>query len=556
MRKIIIIAVCCVAVALGGYAGYNWYVVRKQNHLISLAQQYLANSDGQKALLCLQVVLRSNPNNLAAVRMMAILSGAAQSPSALMWRKRAAELNPGSLEDQLSLVQAALILHDYNTATSALASVSGEGRKTAAFQNVAGTVAEAANNMAEAEAHFSEALRLEPANQAVQLNLAMVQLHGTNVSAQSEARTVLVRISADSANPALRCMALRELIMDAEKYQQLETALTLSRELVQQPGSLFTDKLLRLDLLKGTGAAGYRPMLAEAQRSSVSEAENIVAMASWQEANISVDSTLTWLRSLPANIQTNQPTALVMAQCLSLEQDWPGVQMWVEKQNWAGLEFMRYAFLARALREQGLTATSDTEWQQAVTLANNQESNLVLLLRKAAEWKWESKAEDLLWEIVDKYPGEQWANHALVQGLYNSGRTRSLMTLSVQQLKYNPADLSVKNNLAMCSLLLDEQELKPNDLARALFEAAPDNPSFVSTYAFSLFLQKQNAGALKIIERLPPEELGKPSIAGYYGLILKATGDPAKARIYLDLAFKSNLLPEEQKLFDQARTGL
>ncbi len=376
------------------------------------------------------------------------------------------------------------------------------------------------------------------------------------MSAQFAARTVLVSIAADSANPALRCMALRELIMDAEKHQQFETALTLSKELVQQTNSLFTDKLLRLDLLKRTGSAEYKPMLTDAQRSSVSEAENIVAMASWQEANISADSTLTWLRSLPVNIQTNQPTALVIAQCLSLKRDWPGLQIWVQKQNWAGLEFMRHAFLAYALREQGLTATSDTEWQQAVTLANNQESNLVLLLRKAAEWKWDSKGEDLLWEIVDKYPGEQWANRALVQILYNSGRTRSLMTLSGQQLKFNPADLWVKNNLIMCSLLLDEQELKPNDLARALYNAAPDNPSFVSTYSFSLFLQKKNAEALKIIEQLKPEELKKPSIAGYYGLILKATGNPAKAKIYLSSAFKSNLLPEEQKLFNQALTGI
>ncbi len=164
MRKIIIIALCCTAVALGGFAGYKWYGVRKQNHLISLAQHYLAKSDGQKALLCLQLVLSSNPNNLDAVRMMANLSGAAQSPTALMWRKRVAELNPDSLEDQLSLVQAAIIFRDYNTASNALASVSVEGQKTAAFQNVAGTVAEAANHMAEAEAHFSEALRLEPTN--------------------------------------------------------------------------------------------------------------------------------------------------------------------------------------------------------------------------------------------------------------------------------------------------------------------------------------------------------------------------------------------------------
>jgi hypothetical protein len=49
--------------------------------------------------------------------------------------------------------------------------------------------------------------------------------------------------------------------------------------------------------------------------------------------------------------------------------------------------------------------------------------------------------------------------------------------------------------------------------------------------------------------------LEDPSIAGYYGLILKATGNPEKARVYFDRAGRAKLLPEEKKLFDRARAG-
>jgi tetratricopeptide (TPR) repeat protein len=351
-------------------------------------------------------------------------------------------------------------------------------------------------------------------------------------------------------------MALRELMMDAEQNQQLATALALSKELVEQTNSVFTDKLFRLDLLKKTQAPEYKPFLTKVRQLATNKAENISVMALWQEANISIDGTLLWLRSLPMNIQTNQPTTIIISQCLILNRDWPGVRMWVEKQNWAGLDFLRHAFLSRALLEQNLNATSDTEWQQAVTLANNNQESMVMLWRKAVEWRWESKAEDLLWGIVNKYPSEKWANNTLVQVLYSSGRTRSLMTLFDQQLKLNPADLSVKNNLAMCALLLDAQELKPNDLARSLYEQDPSNPSYISTYAFLLYLQKKDAQALQIIEKINPEVLKKPSVAGYYALILKANGNPAKAKIYLDIALKSNLLPEERKIFDQARSGI
>src|ERR1039457_7102545 len=99
-----------------------------------------------------------------------------------------------------------------------------------------------------------------------------------------------------------------------------------------------------------------------------------------------------------------------------------------------------------------------------------------------------------------------------------------------QLVKANPTDLSSKNNLVMTALLLDAQELKPHDLARELYQKGATNSSYASTYAFSLHLQKKDAEALKVMQQLPPKALEDPSIAGYYGLILKATGNPDKAR--------------------------
>ena len=57
------------------------------------------------------------------------------------------------------------------------------------------------------------------------------------------------------------------------------------------------------------------------------------------------------------------------------------------------------------------------------------------------------------------------------------------------------------------------------------------------------------------MQAIPPKDLEQPAIAGYYGLILKAAGDKSRARSYLDQAFKGPLLPEEKKLFEQARAG-
>jgi len=58
------------------------------------------------------------------------------------------------------------------------------------------------------------------------------------------------------------------------------------------------------------------------------------------------------------------------------------------------------------------------------------------------------------------------------------------------------------------------------------------------------------------MRKLAPEDLERPTIAGYYGMILQATGQPAEAVAFLDRGTNTTLLPEERRLFEGARAGL
>ena len=346
------------------------------------------------------------------------------------------------------------------------------------------------------------------------------------------------------------------MAFDALRRRQGDQALGLSKQLLQETNSTFKDRLLRLDVLQETQPAGFRPALTAFEHEAGGDPGKIYELATWQMAKTSPQDALTRLRTLPPNTQTNQSVELLVAECCTTLRDWRGLQSSIARQNWAELEFVRHAFLSRALRGQELGDSAKAEWELALKAANGQKGSLVMLLRLAAQWNWQSEGEDILWTIVNRYPGEQWAIQALSQALYAGGRTRSLMQLFSQESKRVPSDLSTKNNLAMTALLLDAQELKPYDLAREVYQKSPTNASYVSTYAFSLYLQGKNAEALKVMKTLKPQELQDPSIAGYYGLILKATGDRARARAYLDWTAKARLLPEEKKLFDNAKAGL
>ena len=564
-RKLLLTVVALSVLLLGGgYTAYRAYKSARQAHLITQARTFLAERDERKALLCLQRALRYNPKDVKACRLMAELMDRGRSPGALIWRSRVVELNPSSLDDRLAMAQTAMTFRDYGSATNALEGVDAAGKKTAAYHNIAGAVAAAANQSVQAEAHFAEAARLEPQNLVPQLNLAVVRLHTTNTTALANARAALQRISSNPTNSALRCLAIRELAVDAMRYKQTGAALALSKQLLHETNSVFTDRVLRLGVLKASQNAEFKPALAAFQREAGTNMASIYELSLWQMANTSPAETLAWLRTLSPHIRTNQPVALLVAECQTSLQDWKGLQASLEPQHWAELEFIRCAYKSRALRGQDLGATAKGEWEVGLKLANdisvrNNPKNpqpLSMLLQLAAQWKWESEAEELLWTIVNNFPNERGAAQVLAQTLFAGGRTRPLMMLYSQQLKRSPSDLGIKNNLAMTALLLEAQELKPYDLAREIYQQSPTNPAFASTYAFSLHLQKKDAEALKIMQQLPPKALEDPSIAGYYGLILKATGNPAKAKAYLDWASKATMLPEEKQLFSRARAGL
>jgi hypothetical protein len=558
MRKTIIILSGSCIVLLLGYSAFRGYEVWKQNHWMALARQFAAKADVQNEFLCLEQALLANSRNLEACRMMANLAEAEHSSSALTWRKRALEIDPNSLDDRLALAQSAMFAHDLTTATSVLAGTDSAGAKTAPYFNVAGELALAMNRPDVAESDFAEAARLDPSNPDPLLSSAVLQLHSTNALDMAEARITLQRIILNVTNVVIRSQAQRELIIDAMRYQDYATALPLSRELAQSTNAAFADKLLWLDALKASGSGQYNSALAACEREAANNPNDIQPLTLWLvEKNLPIQA-LGWLRSLPVSVQTNLPAALLIAQCETFMQDWTGLQNSASKQDWGKLEYTRHALLSHALRQQDLYGASKAEWDVALKSANGRDADLTSLYRLAAQWNWPDEAQQILWSIVNSYPQEQWAARELASELYAAGGTRSLMQLFSVQTSRNPSDLDAKNNLALAAMLLRASEMNPYDLAREVHQKVPTNSNYACTYAYALYLQGQNAEALKLMQQLPSQALQDNSTAGYYGLILKAAGDRSQAGVYLRRAIepRGQLLPEERAMFQQAMADL
>jgi hypothetical protein len=250
---------------------------------------------------------------------------------------------------------------------------------------------------------------------------------------------------------------------------------------------------------------------------------------------------------------------MAISDCYIGTQDWPKLEAYLKEKNWEHQEFLRLAVLAGASARQNDPAKAKSLWQSAVAEATGSLRALQVLLRLSGDWRWNQEREDLLWLIAERFPSEGMALQALEDWYVQQGNTRSLNRLythivnsSLKESSESIKFVVAKNNLASTLMLLNQQLPRAHDLASEVYKFKSDNAAFATTHAFSLHLQGNTPEAVRVMETLTAEMREIPAVAAYYGVLLAAQGETAKARKYLEIAQKSKLLPEERKLVEQA----
>jgi hypothetical protein len=194
---------------------------------------------------------------------------------------------------------------------------------------------------------------------------------------------------------------------------------------------------------------------------------------------------------------------------------------------------------------------ADLEWSKAVKQATTPDA-LETLQRAAAKWDWKKESIDLLWSLANNAPNQRAALNTLYQYYAQQGDTASLYRVAARLSRATPDDPQVQNNFAQLSLLLNADMERARALARRVYEDHKTDASYASTYAFALFTQQLPDQAVKVMNTLSPDDVKRPEVAAYYGIMLAGAGARDKAQPYLELGKTAKLLPEEKKLLDEA----
>jgi predicted Zn-dependent protease len=188
-----------------------------------------------------------------------------------------------------------------------------------------------------------------------------------------------------------------------------------------------------------------------------------------------------------------------------------------------------------------------------VSEAGSRYGSLTMLLGLADRWQWRDKTTGLLEQIVEKFPQERWAQHALELQYLASGSTQKLLQFYSRLFARFPQEDGLKNNLAAVSLLLNTNVPQACRWAEEVYAGRTNDLIVVSTYAFALHLQGRTLDGLVAMSQLDDKQLQQPEAALYYGVLLAANGATNEAAQFLKIAqTRTQWLPEEKQLLKKA----
>ena len=330
-------------------------------------------------------------------------------------------------------------------------------------------------------------------------------------------------------------------------------ALDYSKELLAGPHATLADQLQNLAILHQLKSDEFDDHLLTLEQQAQTNALAVAQVSAWMQANGLVTESLDWLTGLPIPLLSQQPIQMALAQGYLQTGQWTALLNITDQGDWGDLEFLRLALVSRAWSELGATRAAEINWGAAMSDAADHLEAMTQLLQLAESWHLPKEQEAVLLQIVQEFPEEHWASQELQVLDLNSGNTLGLHQLyQVLNAKF-PDEMTYKNNLAATALLLKIDVPQARQWAAEDYAKKPDDPYIASTYAFALHLQGWDRQGLAIMQKLPPSELGQPTVALYYGVLLAATGKTNQAISCLRLAqTDSHLLPEEKDLLSAA----
>lgn len=528
------------------------YGTWRESRLQQRAGELLQQQDFEGASQAAQKMLRSRPGSVVAFQILAEATEKQNRAETVAWRSQIARLLPNKLEAHLNFASAALRFGQLDTARRALENVAPADRGKAAYHVVAGWLARAQGNEKDVEAHFSEALKQEPANDTYQYNLAVLRIRSVEPAKYEEAREILERLR---KVPGFRTGSLRALLNDAVARDDLERADGLAQDLQMTQQVTFADYLLCLDFYRKLDEKKFSAVLEKIKPVAARTAADLAALMDWMNRNGLAGDVLKWSEKLEPELTTVPPPAIAVAEAFAEVKNWSRLKRWTRNGAWGDFEYLRLAFQAfssRQSKQAGGDVEFDSLWRLAERNAGERPERELDLARRAMRWNFAAEAEVLWLRVAKHTPMRREALDSLARIYRANNDLRRLLGIAKQLHESSPREPGLAANYARLALLLEPTTDEAQRKAKEAYEAAPTDVNCAVTYAFALYGLGRTGQGIEILRKLPPEQLSDPQQAVYAAILFLDENQIDVAKEYVDAAKEGPIYPEERKLLDEA----
>ena len=283
----------------------------------------------------------------------------------------------------------------------------------------------------------------------------------------------------------------------------------------------FGDYLLCLNLYRKLDEKKFRTLLERVKPVAMKQATDLALLLDWMNNNGLAPEVLKWTEKLPADLTTNAPPAIAIAEAFAQAKNWSRLKRWTRSNSWGRSDYLRLAYQAYAARQlrQGGDAEFVSVWRSAERAANDDPQREINLARMAQKWNLGAEAEQLWVRLAKNPPTRREALDALAK-IYRAANDLPNLYRTLQRLhEASPDDPANAANYARLALLLEQNAAEAHRVAKEAYDRSPNDTNCAVTYAFSLYGLGRTAEGHRGAEKIPSDQLHDPHAAVYAAVV-------------------------------------
>ncbi len=519
-------------VAAAALWGYPWWTKRNS---IKMAREWLAAGRINYAVESVQQAIELDPKNPEPWQIaseLARLRG--QKEKAAEYAHHAANLAPENSVLHIAWAASALRADLALEAEQALSKVPlGDLEKSPDAQRLFGELARRKLQLDEAKNYFETALRLDGPSAVDEVPLGLILL---NARAPAERQRGLDFLAKWITDRDWGATASRTLLSDAVSRDDHPSMVKWAEALRAHPGCTVGDMPNWLLALSRADETRFNQALTALEKDHAVNPKAATQLLSWLNQIGRSREAIQWMRTLPKPDMQRPPLAVAAAEAFRTVGDWHALQLWVENQDWGSdANFLRWAYAMHAARMLGDDAKADELWR---TLTSHAQLNSVHALFAGStiySWGRTKEAEALWWQAAAQEGKIAIDALGTLARYYQGQRDAEGQYRVFRQLHLlQPQDAAIGNNFSFFAALTGREQRLAEQVARANLAREPNNPVYVATCAFNLFMQNRAAESLTLLKPLAAETHKSPALAFASGLALAGTNQMPEAHALLD----------------------